>query len=151
MPGSCMLLVGNLSILGGSTMWMLSSLTSGRSHSSRAQCAIPGPMVISLPRLSASALRVQFCHQIISASEQASAAYKGRLAPQCSPSMPRSSPSGHVFDQWLSVLMSQHIARAHPEDIRVLNGTAFYHPHWKLNSMVFKSDDFDFDSHPGYT
>ena len=43
------------------------------------------------------------------------------------------------------------IAKAHPEDLRLLNSTAFFYPPWWRLNEVFTSTDFDFNTHPGYT
>lgn len=53
----------------------------------------------------------------------------------------------------LTVMLTplQEIARAHPEDVRLLNGTAFFYPQWWMNDEVFTTTSFDWDTHPGYT
>ena len=45
----------------------------------------------------------------------------------------------------------QKIAKAHPDELRLLNATAFFYPQWWMLDEVFKSTKFDWDTHPGYT
>lgn len=49
------------------------------------------------------------------------------------------------------VLTRQHIARANPADVRLLNSSAFFTPHFSRNADVFESTKIDFDAHRGYT
>jgi hypothetical protein len=51
----------------------------------------------------------------------------------------------------MHTLNRQAIAKAHPDEIQVLNGHAFFYPTHTQNDLVFGTDQYDWDAHEGYT